>query len=239
MGVPFTFSTFPAGNFPAADWDSMWAFSNALGNIACTASGSNTITLTPQTTSPVISSYQQLEKFTFVAVSANTGPVNIAVGSGASIALYTTGGIAISSPNSIVNNGYYEIVYDATLNSGAGGFRLVGGLGGGGGNISYTLVTGSGSYTVQSTDNIILLNKSVPAATSIILPASAARGAPITVKDYAYVANTDNITFVPQSGETIDGFSAAASSANGVALITINGGKKTLYPLTSGGWYVL
>ena len=237
MTKPFLFSTFPPGNFPALDWDESWDFSNALGNIACTATGSDSIQLTPFSTSPAISSYQQLQKFTFVSVAANTGPITVAVGTGPTLQLYNATGAALSSPNSIVNNGYYEIVYDQTLNSGAGGFRLVGGLGGGGGTISYTYVTAAGNYTVISTDNTILMNKTVPAATSILLPLSASRNAPLTVKDYGYNANADNITFVPQTGETLDGFSAAAAVANGVALITIDGGWKTIYPLTSGGWY--
>jgi hypothetical protein len=239
VNAPFTFSTFPAGNFPAADWDAMWSFSNALVNIACAAVGTNSIALTPFATSPLVPAYQQLAKFTFVAAGSNTGPVTVSVGSLPALALYAPGGAQVSTPNQITINSYYEIVYDATLNSGAGGFRQVGGASSGGGSISYTLVTAAGNYTVLSTDNIILLNKTVPAATSIILPASASRSSSITVKDYGYNANSNNITFVPQSGETFDGFTAAQAASNGVAVISIDGDFMTVNPLTSGGWYVL
>lgn len=105
---------------------------------------------------------------------------------------------------------------------------------------NYRIVTASGDVTVLSADNTIIMNKTVGAATNINLPTSASRqGIPVTVKDLKQDANTNNITFVPASGETIDGFSATAAATNGVAVISIENGSKTLYPLTSGGWYTL
>ena len=104
---------------------------------------------------------------------------------------------------------------------------------------SYRLVSASGDVTITQFDVIILLDKTVGAATNVNLPLSGSRsGVPVTVKDLKGDANTNNITFVPALSETIDGFSAAAAAANGVALIDANYGSKTLYPLTSGGWYL-
>lgn len=105
---------------------------------------------------------------------------------------------------------------------------------------AYREVSGGGTIDVLPTDIVLLVNGNPGnAATSIILPASSTRnGAPVTVKDLVGDANTNNITFVPNGTETIDGFSAAASASNGVALIDINYGKKTLFPLLSGGWYL-
>ncbi len=104
---------------------------------------------------------------------------------------------------------------------------------------SYRVVTTAGAVTILSTDLVILLEKSPSGASTINLPASATRaGAPITVKDLTGDANTNNVTFVPFTGETIDGFSAAAAAANGVALIDVDYGFKRLYPLLTGGWYV-
>ncbi|MDR3487103.1 MAG: hypothetical protein P4M05_19625 [Bradyrhizobium sp.] len=103
----------------------------------------------------------------------------------------------------------------------------------------YRSVAGGGNIIVLSTDRTILVSSGESAPTSIILPASSARqGSPLTVKDLQGNANSENITFVPYTGETIDGFSASASAANGVAVIDQNYGKKTLYPLTSGGWFL-
>jgi hypothetical protein len=108
------------------------------------------------------------------------------------------------------------------------------------GDGAYRLITASGAINVLGTDVVILTNLATPAAVNIVLPQSSVRnGLPITVKDIAGNANTYNITFVPFSGETIDGFSAAAAAANGVAVIDVNYGKKTLYPLTFGGWYLI
>lgn len=104
---------------------------------------------------------------------------------------------------------------------------------------SYREVTAAGDVTILPSDAVILLDKAVGAATNIILPTSASRqGVPVTVKDLKGDANVNNITFVPNGSETIDGFNAAQSAANGVALIDIALGKKTLYPLTSGGWFI-
>ena len=104
----------------------------------------------------------------------------------------------------------------------------------------YRIVTTAGTVTILPTDVTILLNKSPSGASSIQLPNSATRGgAPITVKDMTGDANTNVITFVPASGETIDGLSASAAAANGVALIDRDYGSKTLYPLQSGGWYAI
>lgn len=103
----------------------------------------------------------------------------------------------------------------------------------------YRIVTAAGDVNIAPGDTVILLNKLVGAATNIVLPASANRnGVPVVVKDLKGDGNANNITFVPALGETIDGFDAATAAANGTALIDINYGKKTLYPLQAGGWYV-
>jgi hypothetical protein len=104
---------------------------------------------------------------------------------------------------------------------------------------SYRIVTAAGDVTVLVTDQVLLMNKTVGAATNIFLPTSASRsGTPVTIKDYKGDSLTNNITIVPQSGETIDGYSAAASVANGAALIRVANDKRVLYPLTAGGWYM-
>ena len=104
----------------------------------------------------------------------------------------------------------------------------------------YRIVTTAGTVNVLPSDVTILLKKSPSGASSIQLPNSATRGgAPITIKDLTGDANTNHITFVPAIGETIDGLSAAAAAANGVAVIDVDYASKTLYPLQSGGWYVV
>ena len=105
---------------------------------------------------------------------------------------------------------------------------------------SYRIITTPGVVTVLPTDVTLLFQKTSSGASTVNLPASAVRvGAPVLIKDLTGDANTNNITIVPFSGETIDGFSAAAAAANGVAVISTDYGAKSLYPLITGGWYVL
>ncbi len=105
---------------------------------------------------------------------------------------------------------------------------------------TYRTITSAGSVSVLSTDSILLLQKSPSGASTINLPASSARsGKTVTIKDLTGDANTNHITIVPSFGETIDGLSASAAVANGIALIDVDYGSKSLFPLTSGGWYVL
>ena len=105
---------------------------------------------------------------------------------------------------------------------------------------SYRIITAAGAVSVLNTDLVLLFQKSPSGASTVNLPASAARvGAPVIIKDLTGDANTNNITVVPSGSETIDGFSASAAAANGVAVISVDYGVKRLYPLTSGGWYVL
>ncbi len=105
---------------------------------------------------------------------------------------------------------------------------------------AYRRITVAGAVNALSTDIVLLFQKSPSGASTLNLPSSASRGGvPITVKDLTGDANTNNITVVPSSGETIDGFSASEAAANGVALIDRDYGSKTFYPLTSGGWYLI
>lgn len=106
--------------------------------------------------------------------------------------------------------------------------------------VLYRMIPSSGSWVALAADEVLLVNPSPAGPVTIQLLASASRlGEPIFIKDYARNANTNNITIAPASGETIDGLSAAAALANGIALIDTNGGSRALYPLTSGGWYTI
>jgi hypothetical protein len=104
---------------------------------------------------------------------------------------------------------------------------------------SYRLITAAGAVSVLASDDILLFQKSPSGASTINLPTSATRaGSPVIIKDLTGDAHTNNLTVVPFTGETIDGFSASAAAANGTAVISVDYGFKSFYPLTSGGWYV-
>jgi hypothetical protein len=94
-------------------------------------------------------------------------------------------------------------------------------------------VTAAGAVTVDAEDaDVILINKTVGAATTVNLPLSAARTRPVEIVDAKGDANTNNITIVPQSGESI------FATVDYQAVIDGNGGKLKLTPKRDGtGWH--
>jgi hypothetical protein len=70
------------------------------------------------------------------------------------------------------------------------------------------IITASGNVTVQASDNIILMNKTVGAPTTVTVPAPSAAGCAarlLIIKDMKGDASTNNISIVSSVG-TIDGF---------------------------------
>jgi hypothetical protein len=100
------------------------------------------------------------------------------------------------------------------------------------GVIAYKIVTQAGTYAAQSSDNILLINRTVPAAGSVQLPLSASRnGFAITVKDLAGNASTYPTTVLFSGGEFCDGLASVPINADY--------GAYKFVPLTSGGWVIL
>lgn len=128
MSLPNIFATQPTGNVPAAFLDQNFA---ALGVIDCvpgTVAGIDALVYTPAANTPSITSYQQLQGFSFKAVASNTSGVTFRVGVLAVLSVYkpTTGGPAALAAGDIQNNGYYQLYYDVNLNGGIGGFHIFG-----------------------------------------------------------------------------------------------------------------
>lgn len=97
--------------------------------------------------------------------------------------------------------------------------------------VAYTIVTAAGTYVVLSTDNLVLINKTVGAANNVQLPAAASRlGAPVVVKDIKGDAAANNITILPFGAELIDGLANVP--------INSNYGGYRLWPLLTGGWFI-
>jgi len=96
-------------------------------------------------------------------------------------------------------------------------------------------VTAAGTVTVDADDaEIILIKKTVGAATSVVLPNSATRTKNIRIVDRKYDAATNNIT-ITSAGSS----SPSTATVMGAASYTIdsNGGSIELTPLADGsGW---
>lgn len=72
------------------------------------------------------------------------------------------------------------------------------------GVVSQRTVTAAGAITVTAADYYIIINKTVPEATTVNLPASPLTGVPYVIKDGSGNASVYNDTIVPGSG-LIDG----------------------------------
>jgi len=125
MALPtqFTGNTSPTGEELDADLAAL----GALTPIPCTASGSNVIALTPNALTPTVTAYAPYSQFTGIAAGTNTGNVTAQVGSLAALSVYkdTINGPVQLTGSEIVLNTKLILMYDPTLNSGAGGFHLV------------------------------------------------------------------------------------------------------------------
>lgn len=92
----------------------------------CNATGTNVITLTPLTASPLIESYADYEIYSFVAANTSTGSVTATVvpknGTLATLKVYKTNGSAQAGVGDIVSGSLYLAIYNSALDSGAGGF---------------------------------------------------------------------------------------------------------------------
>ena len=85
------------------------------------------------------------------------------------------------------------------------------------------VVTAAGAVTVATTDDIIVVNKTVGAATTVNLVSSPATGAMVTVKDGKGDAGTNNITITPASGN-IDGAGTFVMATNYESLTFVYNG---------------
>lgn len=86
-----------------------------------------------------------------------------------------------------------------------------------------SVVTAAGTYVVVTADCVVVINKSVGAATAVTLPAAPNTNRMLTIKDGKGDAGTNNIT-ISGNGKNIDGASTLVISSNfGVSRIVYNG----------------
>jgi hypothetical protein len=125
MALPSTFTgnVTPTGEELDANFNAL----GALTPIPCSVSGTNAITLTPEANTPTVSAYANYAQFTGVAAGTNTTTVTAQVGAIPALTVYkdTIAGPVALSGSEIVQNTKLILMYDSTLNSGAGGFHLI------------------------------------------------------------------------------------------------------------------
>jgi glycine rich protein len=96
------------------------------GNVLpCTATGTNTIALTPVVGSLSVSAYTDKEQYSFNAPNATTGSVTINVSAVGALKAFKAGGITQLGNGDITSGQFCQFAYQASLDTGAGGFVLV------------------------------------------------------------------------------------------------------------------
>lgn len=101
---------------------------NALGNfvvIPCTATGTNAISLTPNTNTPIITTLSNYMVFSFVATNTTTGAVTISVSGLGALKVFLPDGVTQASTATIVAARTYLVVYNSALDTGTGGFTII------------------------------------------------------------------------------------------------------------------
>lgn len=90
-------------------------------------------------------------------------------------------------------------------------------------NTALRVVTASGAVTVTTADSIVVVNKTVGAATAVSLPASPATGDTYIIKDGKGDAASNNITITPAAGN-IDGAGTLVMNVNYQAVTLVYNG---------------
>lgn len=123
MALPFPLANVSVLRTP--DIDANNAALGALTVIPCTATGTNTIALTPAANTPTISAYSNLTPvFAFIAAASNSGATTININGLGAKNLYKNNGATAAGSGDIVVNGLYLISYNSALNGAVGGFVL-------------------------------------------------------------------------------------------------------------------
>ena len=124
MTYPTVFANLAAGNEPLSLFDTMFAIAGQQGNIPCTSSGTNTLTLTPNTNYYVPAAYTNAQIASFKAVATSTGAMTAQIGGLSLLKLFTAAGVQANSGDVVINT-HYEIQYWSDLDSGSGGFIIL------------------------------------------------------------------------------------------------------------------
>lgn len=108
--------------------DQNFADLGAIDYIPCTASGTNTLALTPRTNTPTVDAYANGQGFTAIIPNTNTASITAQVGALGALQCYkpTAGGPTSLVGGDAVQNTLAIFVYDSTLNGGNGGFHVLG-----------------------------------------------------------------------------------------------------------------
>lgn len=123
MPLPVNFGALTGGNQPLVLFDNQFSAVAALGSIPCACAGQNTLSLTPFSNTPTISSYPDLApSFVFAAAQTSNGAVTANVNLAGGRNVYKWQGAQQCGSGDIVAGQVYRLTPLLALNGGAGGF---------------------------------------------------------------------------------------------------------------------
>ena len=124
MALPYLFANVTELDTP--QFDDNFAAVGALGVIPCTASGTNTITLTPGANTPTVAAYtSNAPEFSFEAASTSTGAITLQVLGLGLKNVYKNNGATAAGANDFIAGSTYKVSYNSALNSAAGGWVIL------------------------------------------------------------------------------------------------------------------
>lgn len=202
----------------------------ALVPIPCSVAGTNVLTLTQSAAgmvpTPALSAYTTNEIFNGVAAATNTGSVTATVGALGTLTVYkdTSAGPVALSGGELILGCAFSLRYDASLNSGNGGFHLSSSTAGVGAAISPSQVAINGGATLTN-----LLSGNSPTLTFTATPGWSSQDQTFTLTGLppALPAPGDFLQVVPSSlaaaGVSYWGMVTALGSLSSVASVaTVN-----------------
>lgn len=123
MALPYAFANVSQLNTPELDAD--FNAVGALVTIPCTATGTNTIALTPTANTPTVAAYTSLApQFAFIAAATSNGAVTANFNGLGAKKLYKNNGATQAGSGDIISGSLYTCVYNSALDSAVGGLVL-------------------------------------------------------------------------------------------------------------------
>ncbi len=118
------FQNLAAGNEPLSLFDTMFNVAGQQGNIPCTATGTNAISLVSQTNNYVGTSYTDGQIVSFQAAATTTGSGTMQWSGLGFVKLFTAAGVQVAAGDVVININYV-VQYRSNLDTGSGGFIIL------------------------------------------------------------------------------------------------------------------